>query len=77
MARGSENGDMNKGSGGEYIYLYYNKSKQSGHTGYTELDIMYGEGSLPPVGWERVSADLNKTAGNEDVYLIAKRAPVP
>ena len=77
MAPGSENGDLNKGASGDYIYLFYNKSKQSGHTGYTELDIMYGEGSLPPVGWERVSFDLNKTASGDYVYLIAKRAPVP
>ena len=74
MAAGSDNGDLNRGSGGKYIYLYYHTSPTQGYSGYTDLDIIYGESTVVPVGWEKVSNDLNQSVGGEYVYLIARRA---
>ena len=59
MVKGSDNGDVNRGSGGQYIYLYFTRDTQVGGSGYSDLDIIYGQNTEVPAGWEKVSTDLN------------------
>ena len=74
MVKGSDNGDLNRGSSGKYIYLYLNRTEQSNNPGYIDLDILYGADAVVPEGWEKVSSDLNESVKGEYVYLVAKMA---
>ena len=50
--------DLNRGSGGQYIYLSY--SKVGGGAPITDLMVIEGENAPPPPGWGKLNQDLNE-----------------
>jgi hypothetical protein len=65
--------DLNKGAGGDYIYLCY--SKGGTNTPITDLQVTSsgGSGNRCGVGWEWYPQDLNKGAGGDYIYLCSRR----
>ncbi|MCL1125845.1 MAC/perforin domain-containing protein [Shewanella surugensis] len=63
--------DLNRGSGGEYIYLCYKKSAFIDAIAIKDLDVISGSNpDLPaPFGFSRLEHDLNKGSGGDYIYL--------
>ncbi|WP_162428024.1 hypothetical protein [Pontibacter pudoricolor] len=66
--------DLNDGSKGKYIYAYLSKHSSQG-TPIKEVGILYGNSSSiqPPLGWVKVSQDLNEGAGGDYIYFCYKK----
>ena len=60
--------DLNKGSGGKFIYICYARS--SSQDPITNLDVVFDDKDLSGTGWRLIDKDLNKGAGGEYIYLI-------
>lgn len=69
--------DLNRGAGGDYIYLCYHKASFKpmikNQPGISDLAVIFGENAQPPAGYEKLPNDLNKGAGGEYVYLCFKK----
>jgi hypothetical protein len=67
--------DLNKGAGGNYIYLYY--SKRTDLEPITSLYVAVGDSSnvTVPEGYTKIDSDLNKGAGGKYIYLCYTRNP--
>ena len=63
--------DLNKGAGGDYIYLCYSTSTAVSSSPITGLTVVAGGSSSVtcPSGYSKISIDLNKGAGGEYIYL--------
>ncbi|WP_298769201.1 MAC/perforin domain-containing protein [uncultured Shewanella sp.] len=72
--------NLNKDSGGDYIYLCYHKVSADGLRTdnpkcITDIQIIMGERTQPPVGFTKLDVDLNKGSGGEYIFLCYKKAP--
>ena len=69
--------DLNRGSGGDFIYLCYHKASYKptipNTKGISDLTVIFGEKTPTPPGYEKLPNDLNKGAGGDFVYLCFKR----
>ncbi len=68
--------DLNKGAGGDYLYLCYKKEEAT--AGIIDILVLHdkkadGKGTECPAGYEKIGADLNKKAGGEFIYLAYKK----
>ncbi len=63
--------DLNKGSGGKYIYLCFNRNPGNS---ITDLAVVLGENASPPSGFIKIPEDLNKSVGGEYIYLCYEKA---
>jgi hypothetical protein len=64
------NVDLNKGAGGDYIYLFYSKATATDTQFIKEIRGVYGASSIPSNWqWTRDKVDLNKGAGGYFIYL--------
>jgi len=72
------NNDLNKGAGGDDIFLYYSKDKKAGEPVKALFVEINGDSSgKSGTGWSRVADyekpsthyDLNRNAGGADIYL--------
>ena len=63
--------DLNRGSGGQYIYLSY--SKEGGGAPITDLMVIEGENAPPPPGWGKLNQDLNEGSGGAYLYLCYRK----
>lgn len=63
--------DLNKGAGGEYIYLCYLPIEYNNDAAIKSVTVIGGNNPdiPPPYGFEKVPGDLNKGAGGEFVYV--------
>jgi hypothetical protein len=59
-------GDLNRGAGGDYIYLYY--AREAGVDPITGLTVLRGQGPAPEP-FKKLDMDLNRNAGGEYLYL--------
>jgi hypothetical protein len=68
---GSRGADLNKGSGGNYIYLMETKNPASGLP-IRNVGIISTDSKLyyPPEGWQWIGSDLNAGAGGKYIYLL-------
>ena len=70
--------DLNKGAGGDDIFLCYSKDANKGKP-ITSLQVSFG--GVVPKGYENVDCnsekpcDLNNAAGGEDIFLYVGRNP--
>jgi hypothetical protein len=67
--------DLNKGAGGDFIYLNYHYVTSANEAPITEISGFYGQQYSLPSGWSLLptNIDLNKRAGGDFVYLAIKR----
>ncbi len=63
--------DLNKGSGGKYIYLCYKRSEKDSPV--TGLTVLLGKNTPPPAGYIKLPEDLNAGAGGEFIYFAYKK----
>ena len=63
--------DLNKGSGGKYIWLTYTKDRDAGKP---LIDIAIAESDAPTPEFEKLNYDLNKGAGGKYIYVYFRRA---
>ena len=65
--------DLNKGAGGEYIYLC--KTHAPGPRPITDLKVIASDSrsQRAPAGYQKLDVDLNKGAGGKFIYLYVKR----
>ncbi len=68
--------DLNKGAGGDYLYLCYKKEEAT--AGIIDILVLHdkkadGKGTECPAGYEKIGADLNKKAGGEFIFLAYKK----
>jgi len=70
---GSRGADLNKGSGGDYIYLLSTRGTSKGSP-IREVGIISTTYPVyyAPAGWNIILKDLNKGAGGKYIYLIYK-----
>lgn len=61
--------DLNKGSGGEYIYICYSKSIQG--PPITDIQVFAGDSRDFPIqeGYIKIPSDLNKSVKGKYIYL--------
>lgn len=66
--------DLNKGAGGDYIYLYYRTSATD--TWVTGVNVISGSNSSITCqnGWSKIPVDLNEGSGGKFIYLCYKEA---
>ncbi len=62
--------DLNKGSGGLFIYLCYQRSDKPPITGLT---VLLGSNTAPPSGYTKLTEDLNKSVGGEYISGLQER----
>lgn len=72
--------NLNKDSGGDYIYLCYHKVSADGARldnpdCISDIQIIMGERTQPPVGFTKLDVDLNRGSGGEYIYLCYKKSP--
>uniref|UniRef100_UPI0026036D5C MAC/perforin domain-containing protein n=1 Tax=uncultured Shewanella sp. TaxID=173975 RepID=UPI0026036D5C len=72
--------NLNKDSGGDYIYLCYHKVSADGARidnpkCIADLKIIMGERTQPDIGFTKLDVDLNKGSGGEYIYLCYKKSP--
>ncbi|WP_299011113.1 MAC/perforin domain-containing protein [uncultured Shewanella sp.] len=72
--------NLNKDSGGDYIYLCYHKVSANGLKTdnpkcISDIQIIMGERTQAPVGFTKLDVDLNKGSGGEYIYLCYKKVP--
>ena len=71
--------DLNKGSGGKYIYLCYHSDSYSDRTTnrkcITDIKIIFGKNTDTPEGFTKLPQDLNAKSGGSYVYLCYKTEP--
>ena len=60
--------DLNKGAGGDYIYLCYKTGVRNPITGLTVNAGSSSSFPIPP-GYTRIHDDLNKGAGGDYIYV--------
>jgi hypothetical protein len=69
--------DLNKGAGGDYIYLAYKADSTitnvSPDSIITDLTMIDGSGSFASGGFVKIGQDLNAGAGGDYVYLCYKK----
>ncbi|WP_019961352.1 MAC/perforin domain-containing protein [Woodsholea maritima] len=69
--------DLNKGAGGDYIYLCYHKARYSAYSEnkdcVSDLIIIKGNGARAPSGYTKIDVDLNEDAGGKYLYLCYKK----
>lgn len=68
--------DLNKGAGGEYLYLCYKKEEAT--SGVIDILVLHdkkadGRGVECPSGYEKIGMDLNKKAKGEFIFLAYKK----
>jgi hypothetical protein len=68
--------DLNKGAGGEYIYLCYKKEESD--VGIVDIIVLHddkadGVGNNFPLGYIKLDMDLNKGAKGEYIYFAYKK----
>ena len=69
--------DLNKGSGGKYIYLCYTYDKQ--YKPLTGIDVCYGGDTIASywdiITWAgtKTNADVNKGSGGKYIYILQRR----
>lgn len=68
--------DLNKGAGGEYLYLCYKKEEAT--SGIIDILVLHdkkadGRGVECPSGYEKIGMDLNKKAKGEFIFLAYKK----
>jgi hypothetical protein len=63
--------DLNKGAGGEYIYLCYLPMDDNNDAAIKDVTVIGGNNPdiSAPYGYEKIAGDLNKGAGGEFVYV--------
>ena len=66
--------DLNKGSGGDYIYLCYKKGVRNPITGLTVSADGSSSFALQS-GYTRIYSDLNKNVGGDYIYVDYTRQP--
>eukprot|EP00762_Andalucia_godoyi_P004530 ANDGO_05182.mRNA.1 hypothetical protein PPTG_05471 len=84
---GGRSANVNSGNGGTDIYLVYRRDPAK--TPITDVQVVFlsdpdEENNIPP-GYERVlrtvgdatRADLNRTAGGKDIYMLIRRQAAP
>jgi hypothetical protein len=64
--------DLNKGAGGDYLYLGYKRGTGPGVTSITCESFDDPQTTNPKDGWHWSNIDLNKGAGGEYIYLFWK-----
>jgi hypothetical protein len=68
--------DLNKDSGGKYIYLcYHSQSHSKVHTNndcITDIITITGKGAPAPAGYTKLPQDLNQGSGGSYIYLCYK-----
>ncbi len=67
--------DLNKGAGGEYLYLCC--KKEDTEKGIIDVLVLHdknadGQGNVCPEGYTRIDVDLNKGAGGQYIYFAYK-----
>ena len=63
-------GDLNKGAGGKYIYIWY--KKVDGAPPITRLQVTFNDNmavGLINAGYTKINKDLNAGAGGDNIYL--------
>ena len=67
--------DLNKGVGGDFIYLCYETGPYKAEKMIKNITIIGGDNPFikPPYEYEIDPYDLNKGAGGEYIYLCFKR----
>jgi len=60
--------DLNKGAGGEYIYLSYNTTNDPDKA-LKDIRVTFGKSSTLPGAYDKNPHDLNKGAGGKYIYL--------
>ena len=70
--------DLNKGAGGDYIYLCYSTSTYVSPRAITGLTVVAGSSSSVncPASYSKISIDLNKSAGGKYIYLCYTHSSV-
>jgi hypothetical protein len=66
--------DLNKGAGGDFIYLCYKRGVGAPVTGMA-VGINTNPVSQAPDGWTLIPVDLNRNAGGYYVYLYYTKYP--
>jgi hypothetical protein len=67
--------DLNRGAGGDYIYLCYHKvAPGTDRRCLKDLRVIFGKNADPPDGYVKIPHDLNAGAGGQYVYLCYKTA---
>lgn len=63
--------DLNKGAGGDYIYLCFTRNPDWPGTPVTDIYVWSGNSANPyfPLGYILLNVDLNKGAGGKHIYL--------
>src|SRR5262249_1263305 len=63
--------DLNRGAGGDYIYLCYKKAPYKVEDAIKDISIISGESAeiSPPHGFTKIPQDLNEKAGGKYIYL--------
>ena len=71
--------DLNKGAGGNYIYLYYTKDTR--FTPIKRMEVVFGDEEIAKEDWEVVfwagsnqAGDCNKSVGGKYIYIYMKRS---
>ncbi|XP_026173788.1 uncharacterized protein LOC113136890 [Mastacembelus armatus] len=70
------NVDLNKGAGGNFIYMWY--KSQAGTAPITRIQLTFSDdmgAGLSRVGYTRIFKDLNAGAGGDYIYLWYFRGP--
>ncbi len=74
---GNGDADLNKGAGGNWIFLHYTREGLLPDGSYLEpirdIKIVLGKYPTVPAGYKIISSDLNKNAGGEFIWIIYKR----
>ena len=59
---------LNKGAGGDYIWLCYKESANQNEA-ITAIFIADDDQPIPPAGYQKIGVDLNKGAGGKYIWL--------
>ena len=68
------NYDLNKGAGGDFIYLCYKREREG--AAINDIAFITGKDSPVPEGYTKIDFDLNKGAGGDYIYLCYQKGEV-
>lgn len=76
---GATDGDLNRNSGGDFIFLHYSRTAENPMTGglmlpLSDVGIILGSKSNTPAGWNIINHDLNRNCGGSFIYVVYKVA---
>jgi hypothetical protein len=64
--------DLNKNAGGSDVFMFYTRNQYK-KAPIQEVDILIGEHTEAPAGWEKIDTDLNQKAGGNYLWLCFSR----